>query len=59
MYNFEQVVNDYTRITDTSNSLIDHICVGRYKVDYVKEVIVPQLAVSDRYPVYHVARKSF
>jgi hypothetical protein len=49
-YNLQQVVDVPTRITHTSQTLIDHVYTNR--PDLVKNVEVPYKAVSDHFPVH-------
>ena len=54
--NLTQVVMEPTRVTSTSQSLIDHIYVT--DTNFVQEVKVPKIALSDHYPVCISWKKS-
>ena len=45
LYSYKQVINEYTHVTDTSKTLIDHIYVKN--MNYVQESTVPKLSLSD------------
>jgi hypothetical protein len=47
--NFTQVVTEPTRITERTSTIIDHIYVQN--TEHVKEVLVPQISVSDHFAV--------
>ena len=44
-----QVIDESTRVTEKSSTLIDHVYVTA--PDFVKEVVVPKLGTSDLFPV--------
>ena len=48
-FNFTQIISTSTRITDKSNTLIDHVYTN--KPENIYEIKVPSLALSDHYPV--------
>ena len=49
MYNFTQLIQECTRITNNSKSLIDHIYVNNEQ--HVKEINVPKMVISDHFAV--------
>ena len=44
------MVNQATRVTETNSSIIDHIYTTEEKL--VKDVTVPHVRISDRFPIY-------
>jgi len=48
-YNFTQLINTPTRVTDKSATIIDHVYTN--KPDNISETNVPVYALSDHYPV--------
>ena len=53
--NFTQIVKEPTRITENTCTLIDHIYVRN--IDYVREVIVPKISISDNYATCLIWKK--
>ena len=49
VFNFTQVVSCPTRVTENKGTLIDHVYTNR--PEYITEVNVPTIAMSDHYPV--------
>ena len=49
VFNFTQVVSCPTRVTENKGTLIDHVYTNR--PEYIAEVNVPTIAMSDHYPV--------
>ncbi len=48
-YGLTQLINNPTRVTETSSSIIDHVYTNR--VDRICDVFVPFLSISDHYPI--------
>ena len=49
LYSFEQLINKATRVSDKSQTLIDHVYTN--KPENISEICVPVYAASDHYPV--------
>ena len=49
LYNYNQLIKKYTRVTETTKSLIDHIYVKN--LNYVQESVVSEISLSDHYGV--------
>lgn len=49
-FNLKQVVNQPTRVTETTISMIDHIYTTEERL--VNDVTVPHIRISDHFPVY-------
>ena len=56
IYNLHQIINEPTRITDSSKTLIDHIYVTN--VETVQESHVVKYSISDHYPVGMTRKES-
>lgn len=49
LHDLHQLINESTRITAHSETLLDHLYVSR--PEKVTEVSVPKIAISDHYPI--------
>ncbi len=55
-YQFSQLINEPTRVTNKSRTLIDHILTTHDKVRSTK---VPKIGISDHYPTVVVYKDTF
>ena len=49
LYNYNQLIKKYTRVTKTTKSLIYHIYVKN--LNYVQESVVSEISLSDHYGI--------
>ena len=51
LFDLKQLVTDFTRVTPSSATIIDHTCIYSTNPENIAECFVPSYAVSDHYPV--------